>query len=59
MEYATFRKWLADTTRQAITILKMGNLAHTAQNKTKGPLRVLVVDILPKDWTGPAVIAAQ
>jgi quercetin dioxygenase-like cupin family protein len=33
-----------------------GNLAHTAQNKTKEPLRVLVVDILPKDWTGPAVI---
>ena len=33
-----------------------GNLAHTTQNKTKEPLRVLVVDILPKDWTGPAVI---
>jgi quercetin dioxygenase-like cupin family protein len=33
-----------------------GNLAYTAQNKTKEPLRVLVVDILPKDWTGPAVI---
>jgi quercetin dioxygenase-like cupin family protein len=33
-----------------------GNLAHTAQNKANVPLRVLVVDILPKDWTGPAVI---
>jgi quercetin dioxygenase-like cupin family protein len=32
------------------------NLAHTAQNKANVPLRVLVVDILPKDWTGPAVI---
>ena len=33
-----------------------GNLAHTAENKTNLPLRVLVVDILPKDWMGPAVI---
>ena len=33
-----------------------GNLAHTAENKANAPLRVLVVDILPKDWTAPAVI---
>jgi len=33
-----------------------GNLAHTAENKTNLPLRVLVIEILPKDWTGPAVI---
>jgi quercetin dioxygenase-like cupin family protein len=33
-----------------------GNLAHTAENKTNVPLRVLVVDLLPKDWTAPAVI---
>jgi quercetin dioxygenase-like cupin family protein len=33
-----------------------GNLAHTAENKTNLPLRVLVVDILPKDWMGSAVI---
>jgi hypothetical protein len=33
-----------------------GNLAHTAENKTNLPLRVLVVDILPKDWMGTAVI---
>jgi quercetin dioxygenase-like cupin family protein len=33
-----------------------GNLAHTAENKTSLPLRVLVVDILPKDWMGSAVI---
>jgi quercetin dioxygenase-like cupin family protein len=33
-----------------------GNVAHTAQNKTKLPLRVLVVEILPKDWTAPTVI---
>src|SRR6516164_5490046 len=33
-----------------------GNLAHTADNKTDQPLRILIVEILPKDWTGPAVI---
>src|SRR4029079_14573969 len=33
-----------------------GNLAHTAENKTNLPLRILVVDLLPKDWTTPAVI---
>ena len=33
-----------------------GNLAHTAENKTDQPLRILIVEILPKDWTGPAVI---
>jgi quercetin dioxygenase-like cupin family protein len=33
-----------------------GNLAHTAQNKTSLPLRILFVEILPKDWTGPTVV---
>ena len=36
-----------------------GNLAHTAQNKTNLPVRVLVVEILPKDWTAPAMIAPK
>src|SRR5262249_579748 len=36
-----------------------GNLAHTAQNKTNLPLRVLVVELLPKDWPGPAMIAPR
>jgi quercetin dioxygenase-like cupin family protein len=36
-----------------------GNLAHTAQNKTNAPLRVLIVEILPKDWAGPAVITPK
>src|SRR5262249_8495262 len=36
-----------------------GNLAHTAQNKTNMPLRVLSVEILPKDWTAPAMIARR
>jgi quercetin dioxygenase-like cupin family protein len=33
-----------------------GNLAHTAQNKTNLPTRVLIVEIVPKDWTAPALI---
>jgi len=33
-----------------------GNLAHTADNKTDLPLRILFVELLPKDWTGPTVI---
>ena len=33
-----------------------GNIAHTAENKTDQPLRILIVEILPKDWTGPALI---
>src|SRR5262245_40116070 len=36
-----------------------GNLAHTAKNKTNLPVRVLVVEILPKDWTAPAMIAPK
>jgi len=36
-----------------------GNLAHTARNKTSLPLRVLVVEIIPKDWTAPAMIAPK
>ena len=33
-----------------------GNLAHTAENKTNMPLRILFVEILPKDWAAPTVI---
>ena len=33
-----------------------GNLAHTAQNKTNLPLRILFVEILPSDWTGATVV---
>ena len=36
-----------------------GNLAHTAENKTNRPLRILFVEILPKDWTAPTVIAPK
>ena len=36
-----------------------GNLAHTAQNKTGLPLRILFVEILPNAWTGPTVISPR
>jgi quercetin dioxygenase-like cupin family protein len=36
-----------------------GNIAHTAQNKTQQPLSVLFVEILPKDWSAPTVIAPK
>ena len=33
-----------------------GNLAHTAENKTNLPLRILVMEIIPKNRSGPAMI---
>jgi quercetin dioxygenase-like cupin family protein len=33
-----------------------GNIAHTAENKTDLPLRILFVELLPIDWTGPTVV---
>ena len=33
-----------------------GNIVHTAQNKTNMPLRILFVEVLPKDWAAPTVI---
>ena len=33
-----------------------GNIAHTAENRTKQPLRVLFFELLPADWAGPTVI---
>jgi quercetin dioxygenase-like cupin family protein len=33
-----------------------GNLAHTAENKSNMPLRLLFVEILPKNWSAPTVI---
>jgi len=33
-----------------------GNVAHTAENKTNVPLRVIVMEVIPKTWSGPAVI---
>src|SRR5204863_8363187 len=36
-----------------------GSLATVTWNKTNLPLRVLVVEIIPKDWTAPAMIAPK
>ena len=33
-----------------------GNIVHTSQNKTKSPLVILFVEILPKDWDAPTVV---
>jgi quercetin dioxygenase-like cupin family protein len=33
-----------------------GNLAHTAENKSNIPLRILFVEILPKNWAAPTAI---
>jgi quercetin dioxygenase-like cupin family protein len=33
-----------------------GNIAHTAENKANVPLRFSVVEMIPKTWSGPAVI---
>jgi quercetin dioxygenase-like cupin family protein len=33
-----------------------GNLAHTAQNNATEPLRILFVELLPKDWSAPTII---
>jgi len=33
-----------------------GNIAHTAENKANVPLRFSVVEMIPKNWSGPAVI---
>jgi len=33
-----------------------GNLAHTAENRTDQPLRILFVEVLPKEWDGPTVV---
>jgi len=33
-----------------------GNIVHTAQNKTKLPLVILFVEILPRDWNSPTVV---
>jgi len=36
-----------------------GNLAHTAQNNNTQSLHILFVEILPKDWSDPTVIAPK
>ncbi|MGH7304405.1 MAG: cupin domain-containing protein [Candidatus Rokuibacteriota bacterium] len=33
-----------------------GNVAHTAENRTKQPLRVIFFEIIPAEWAGATVI---
>ena len=33
-----------------------GNVVHTAENRTKAPVRVVVFEILPAQWSGPTAI---
>jgi quercetin dioxygenase-like cupin family protein len=33
-----------------------GNIAHTAENKASVPPRFIVMEMIPKTWSGPAVI---
>jgi len=55
--YASFVSHRSETVYKAGEyFFETGNLAHTAENKTTLPLRVLIVEILPKDWAAPAVI---
>ena len=46
----------ATTYRAGDYFYESGNVAHTARNTAKTPLRVLFIEILPADWTGPTVI---
>ncbi len=36
-----------------------GDIVHTAENKTKAPLRIVFFEVLPKDWSGASVIAPK
>jgi len=33
-----------------------GNVVHTASNKTKSPVRVIFIEVLPTQWAGPSAI---
>jgi quercetin dioxygenase-like cupin family protein len=33
-----------------------GNVVHTAQNKTKSPVRIIFFEVLPAQWASPSVI---
>jgi quercetin dioxygenase-like cupin family protein len=33
-----------------------GNVAHMAENKTNVPLRFIVMEMIPRTWSGPATI---
>jgi quercetin dioxygenase-like cupin family protein len=49
----------ATTYRAGDYFFETGNLAHTAENRSSQPLRILFLEILPKDWAAPTVIPAK
>ena len=36
-----------------------GDIVHTAENKTKAPLRIVFFEILPVTWSGVSVITPK
>ena len=42
--------------RAGDSFYESGNVVHTAQNRTKSPVRVMFFEILPTQWTGPSTI---
>ena len=38
------------------TFYEAGNVTHTAQNKGKVPVILLITEIIPVDWKGPTAI---
>ena len=36
-----------------------GDIVHTAENKTKAPVRIVFFEILPAQWSGVSVIAPK
>ena len=36
-----------------------GDIAHTAHNAGKAPLRIVFFEVLPASWSGPSVIAPK
>lgn len=49
----------ATTYRAGDYFFETGNLAHTAENRSSEPLRILFLEILPKDWAAPTVIPTK
>jgi quercetin dioxygenase-like cupin family protein len=42
--------------KQGSYFFETGNVIHTAQNRTKSPVRIIFFEILPSEWSGPTVI---
>lgn len=47
------------TYRAGDYFFESGNVVHTAQNKTKSPVRVVFVEILPMEWKGSSLISPR